>query len=116
MAATIDQSQQHVQHPAQSHADRPTNINDASDANITPPRSANGKTGAPDGVPAELSNLELDARATASASAIQPQSQQAASVEKEEAEEGVVPDHYYGGGKIPVFKPVSGFCDDWYDA
>lgn len=27
--------------------------------------------------------------------------------EMEEEEEEIVPDHYYDGGKIPVFKPVS---------
>lgn len=28
-------------------------------------------------------------------------------LEMEEDEEEVVPDHYYGNGRIPVFKPVS---------
>jgi hypothetical protein len=69
--------------------------NDA--ASITPPHSANGKKEAPDGVPAELSDLELDP----GASAVKIED----SVEGEE--DVIEPDHYYGGGKIPVFKPVS---------
>ena len=66
-------------------------------ASITPPHSANGKKEVPDGVPSELSDLELDPNAAGAP--------EAASVEEEE--EDVEPDHYYGGGKIPVFKPVS---------
>jgi hypothetical protein len=57
---------------------------------MTPPNSANGKKDALEGVPSELSDLELDPNAAATA-----------------AEEEIEPDHYYGGGKIPVFKPVS---------
>lgn len=71
---------------------------------ITPPQSANGKKDAPEGVPSELSDLELDAK-SAAAHEDTPVKQE----ETEEApqEEEVEPDHYYGGGKIPVFKPVS---------
>ena len=65
-------------------------------ASITPPHSANGKKEVPDGVPSELSDLELDPHATGAP--------ETASVEEEE--EDIEPDHYYGGGKIPVFKPV----------
>lgn len=32
--------------------------------------------------------------------------------ELEEEEEEIVPDHYYDGGKIPVFKPVSRFNEE----
>ena len=28
----------------------------------------------------------------------------------EEDDEDIVPDYYYEGGKVPVFKPVSGLC------
>ena len=66
-------------------------------SSFTPPNSANGKKDAPDGVPSELSDLELDPKAGAA-----PEN---ASIEEEEEE--IEPDHYYGGGKIPVFKPVS---------
>jgi len=30
--------------------------------------------------------------------------------QEEEMEEEIVPDHYYDGGRIPVFKPVSRSC------
>ena len=65
-------------------------------ASITPPNSANGKKDAPDGVPSELSDLELD-----------PNSHTAAAPGPPPMDDEIVPDHYYGGGKIPVFKPVS---------
>lgn len=68
-------------------------------ASITPPHSVNGKGDAPEGVPSELSDLELDPKANAAAPEATPS--------KEEEEEEIEPDHYYGGGKIPVFKPVS---------
>jgi hypothetical protein len=67
--------------------------NDA--ASRTPPNSDDdGKKEVPEGVPSDLSDLELD-------------SSIAAALEGEEIE----PDHYYGGGKIPVFRPVSGFFE-----
>ncbi|KAL4779114.1 hypothetical protein BJX76DRAFT_100858 [Aspergillus varians] len=65
-------------------------------ASITPPHSINGKKDAPDGATSELSDLELDSKAAGAPEAI--------SVEVEE--EDIEPDHYYGGGKIPVFKPT----------
>ncbi|KKK24596.1 jumonji family transcription factor [Aspergillus rambellii] len=65
-------------------------------ASITPPHSINGMKETPDGVPSELSDLELDANAAAA--------QEAPSIEGEEEE--IEPDHYYGGGKVPVFKPT----------
>ncbi|PYH88953.1 jumonji family transcription factor [Aspergillus ellipticus CBS 707.79] len=69
----------------------------ATDAtSITPPQSVTGKKEIPDGVPSELSDLELDPNA--------PGTQDIPSVEADEEE--VEPDHYYGGGKIPVFKPT----------
>ncbi|KAL4915125.1 hypothetical protein BDW62DRAFT_133069 [Aspergillus aurantiobrunneus] len=64
-------------------------------ASITPPHSVNGKKEAPDGAPSELSDLELDSKAAGA--------QEAASAE---GEDEIEPDHYYGGGKIPVFKPT----------
>ncbi|KAG2415306.1 hypothetical protein HFD88_006497 [Aspergillus terreus] len=66
-------------------------------ASITPPQSANGKKEVPDGVPSELSDLELDPNAATAP--------EVPSVEMEEEKE-IEPDHYYGGGKIPVFKPT----------
>lgn len=62
----------------------------------TPPNSADGKKTASDGVPSELSDLDLEHNGA--------QEQVGAA---EEEEEEIEPDHYYGGGKIPVFKPVS---------
>lgn len=53
---------------------------------------------APEGIPSELSDLELDHKA--------PPVPETAEVKEEEVED-IEPDHYYGGGKIPVFKPVS---------
>jgi hypothetical protein len=67
--------------------------------NITPPHSVSGKKESPEGAHSDLSDLELDPNATSAASHQDP----AESTEDEEVE----PDHYYGGGKIPVFKPVS---------
>ncbi|KAJ5226240.1 hypothetical protein N7468_007465 [Penicillium chermesinum] len=59
---------------------------------ITPPHSANGKKDAPEGVKQE------NAEATP------------------EIEEEIEPDHFYGGGKIPVFKPTMDQFRDfqWY--
>ena len=68
-------------------------------ASITPPHSANGKADVPEGVPSELSDLELDPR-TAAAPVATP------------IQDDIQPDHYYGGGKIPVFKPVSRVVPD----
>ncbi|KAE8144233.1 hypothetical protein BDV25DRAFT_104771 [Aspergillus avenaceus] len=65
-------------------------------ASITPPHSVNGKKEIPEGVPSELSDLELDPNTAAVP--------ELPSVE--EAEEDLEPDHYYGDGKIPVFKPT----------
>lgn len=62
-------------------------------ASITPPNSAEGKKNVSEGVPSELSDLDLDNHA------------EAPSVEA--VEEDIEPDHYYEGGRIPVFKPVS---------
>ncbi|KAJ6013683.1 hypothetical protein N7540_008274 [Penicillium herquei] len=73
-------------------------------ASITPPQSANGKKDAPEGVPSELSDLELDVKSASAQYEIPIKME-----EKEEpvlVEEEIEPDHYYGGGKIPVFKPT----------
>ncbi|KAI9372706.1 hypothetical protein BJX61DRAFT_425693 [Aspergillus egyptiacus] len=71
--------------------------NPATDAaSITPPHSVKGKQDAPDSAPSELSDLELDPKAAGAKAAT--------SVEGEDEE--IEPDHYYGGGKIPVFKPT----------
>ncbi|KAH8698377.1 putative jumonji family transcription factor [Talaromyces proteolyticus] len=59
---------------------------------ITPPNSADGKKHAPEGLPTELSDLELDHNGAAPS--VEP------------VEEDIEPDHYYEGGKIPVFKPT----------
>ncbi|RAH78016.1 hypothetical protein BO86DRAFT_321728 [Aspergillus japonicus CBS 114.51] len=66
-------------------------------ASITPPQSANGKKEAPEGVPSELSDLELDHNVPGAQEDIP-------SVETDD--EVIEPDHYYGGGKVPVFKPT----------
>jgi len=73
-------------------------------ASITPPHSANGKKEAPEGVPSELSDLELDHQTAPAPDTTQIKQEQ---VEEIEDIEDIEPDHYYGGGKIPVFKPVS---------
>ncbi|GLA34189.1 hypothetical protein AnigIFM63309_005609 [Aspergillus niger] len=65
-------------------------------ASITPPQSVNGKKEVPDGVPSELSDLELDPNVNGA--------KEIPSVEADDEE--IEPDHYYGGGKIPVFKPT----------
>ncbi|KAL2796726.1 hypothetical protein BJX66DRAFT_128645 [Aspergillus keveii] len=67
-------------------------------ASITPPHSVNGRKDVSDGVPSELSDLELDSKAAGA--------QKAPSIEDAEEMEEIEPDHYYGGGKIPVFKPT----------
>ncbi|KAJ5902101.1 hypothetical protein N7495_002629 [Penicillium taxi] len=56
-------------------------------------------------------NLELDSKATAASDSI-PIKQE----EQIHEEEEVVPDHYYGDGKIPVFKPTMAQFRDfqWY--
>ena len=81
----------------------------ADSASITPPRSASGKKDVPEGVPSELSDLELDQKST--------QAPDENPIKQEEQEEQEIdigpiePDHYYGDGKIPVFKPVSRAVD-----
>ncbi|KAJ5904123.1 hypothetical protein N7504_006506 [Penicillium tannophilum] len=72
-------------------------------ASITPPQSANGKKDAPEGVPSELSDLELDAKSATAQDDIPIKMEEK---EELEPEEEIEPDHYYGGGKIPVFKPT----------
>lgn len=76
---------------------------------ITPPQSANGKKEAPEGVPAELSDLELDAQPAPVPDGIRIKREEVEDkIEDVEAVEDIEPDHYYGDGGIPVFKPVSG--------
>ena len=78
----------------------------ATAASITPPQSANGKKEAPDGVPSELSDLELDQKSTTAGAAAPGEHRSIEEDEEMEEEEEIEPDHYYGGGRIPVFKPV----------
>ena len=54
---------------------------------LTPPTSEDMNTKMEDDNSSDLSDLDMD-------------------VDNEEDEEEITPDHYYGGGKIPVFKPV----------
>lgn len=75
-------------------------------ASITPPHSANGKKEAPDGVPSELSDLELDQKSTVTGAAAPEEHRSTEEDNEEEEEYEIEPDHFYGGGKIPVFKPV----------
>ncbi|KAK5796217.1 hypothetical protein VI817_005502 [Penicillium citrinum] len=75
-------------------------------ASITPPHSANGKKDAPEGVPSELSDLELDAKSAAAPEEPRIKHEEQDEPMQEEEEEDIEPDHYYGGGKIPVFKPT----------
>ena len=79
------------------------NIVEFDSVSITPPQSANGKKDAPEGVPSELSDLELDQKSTP----VSGEPQIKPEPFEEEVIEDIEPDHYYGGGKIPVFKPVS---------
>lgn len=96
MAATANTS--HLEVPGGA------NIVELESVSITPPQSANGKKDAPEGVPSELSDLELDRK---SASVPGDHQIKREPFEEEEVIEDIEPDHYYGGGKIPVFKPVS---------
>lgn len=78
-------------------------------ASITPPQSANGKKDVPEGVPSELSDLELDPKNG-------PVPDEAPiKQEEDDDDEDIEPDHYYGGGKIPVFKPVSAMWWLYFD-
>lgn len=89
--------------PEQPHLDPLAGGPLVDSASITPPHSANGKKDVPEGVPSELSDLELDPK-----SAPIPKETPIKQEEQEqEEEEDIEPDHYYGGGKVPVFKPVS---------
>lgn len=97
MASALEQP------PTKPAATAATDTDSGVGASITPPQSANGKKEAPDGVPSELSDLELDQKSTTGA----------AQQSVEDADDGgdIEPDHYYGGGKIPVFKPVCFFLN-----
>lgn len=92
MAAAIDQP----------HLDVIAGGSAVDSASITPPHSASGKKDVPEGVLSELSDLELDPR-NAPVSDEAPIKQE----NEDDNDEEIEPDHYYGGGKIPVFKPVS---------
>jgi hypothetical protein len=86
MASVLEQAAPSL-HPLSSGLDPPDTTS------FTPPNSADGnKEDGLEGVPSELSDLELDPNAAAPS--IEP------------IEEEIEPDHYYGDGKIPVFKPV----------
>lgn len=60
---------------------------------LTPPTSENTDKKEDDS-DSELSELEPE--------------EPAAEIKIEDEEGDIFPDHYYGGGKVPVFKPVSG--------
>src|SRR4051812_23277593 len=79
-------------------------------ASITPPQSANGKKDVPEGVPSELSDLELDPK-----NGPVPDETPIKQEEEDDDDEDIEPDHYYGGGKIPVFKPVSAIWSLYLD-
>ncbi|KAI2791294.1 hypothetical protein POX_c04151 [Penicillium oxalicum] len=91
-----------VQTP-QTGAPGVSNVVEFESVSITPPRSVDGKKDAPEGVPTELSDLELDPKFTST-----PEDPEIKREPSEEAQvvEDIEPDHYYGGGKIPVFKPT----------
>ncbi|CAG8111009.1 unnamed protein product [Penicillium salamii] len=72
---------------------------------ITPPHSANGKKEAPEGVPAELSDLELDPQSAPAPEEIHIKREEELDEDMEDIED-IEPDHYYGDGGIPVFKPT----------
>lgn len=77
---------------------------------LTPPTSeSTGKKGDDDDSGSELS--ELDPEEPVAEPVPEPEVKKE---EKEEEEEDgeIVPDHYYEGGKVPVFKPVSIHCND----
>ena len=97
-----------VQTP-QTGAPGVSNVVEFESVSITPPRSVDGKKDAPEGVPTELSDLELDPKFTST-----PEDPEIKREPSEEAQvvEDIEPDHYYGGGKIPVFKPVC--CSSWF--
>jgi hypothetical protein len=96
MAATLD--------PPRLEVSGGGNIVEFDSVSITPPQSAHGKKAAPEGVPSELSDLELDSKSTSVPGEPSIKREQ---LEEAELVEDIEPDHYYGGGKIPVFKPVS---------
>lgn len=52
----------------------------------------------------EDNNVKLETGSTSDLSDVPGEEPQ---LQDEEEEEEIVPDHYYDGGKIPVFKPVS---------
>lgn len=71
---------------------------------LTPPTSeSTDKKDDDDDSGSELSDLEPEEPFVAPV-ADTPQVQP---IKEEEGEEEIVPDHYYEGGKVPVFKPVS---------
>ena len=65
---------------------------------LTPPTSESTGKKDDDDSGSELSELEPEE--SVEEPEVEPQI-------KEEIEEEIVPDHYYEGGKVPVFKPVS---------
>lgn len=95
MATALDQSQRDLLGSEQI----------VESVSITPPQSANGKKEAPEGVPSELSDLELDHQSAPAPDTTKIKQEEVE--EKVEEIEEIEPDHYYGGGKVPVFKPVS---------
>lgn len=65
---------------------------------LTPPTSENTDK-KDDDSDSELSELEPESE--------EPSVEPKAEPKVENIEEEIVPDHYYEGGKVPVFKPVS---------
>ncbi|KAJ5511752.1 Transcription factor jumonji JmjN [Penicillium expansum] len=94
MATALDQSQRDLLGSEQI----------VESVSITPPQSANGKKEAPEGVPSELSDLELDHQSAPAPDTTKIKQEEVE--EKVEEIEEIEPDHYYGGGKVPVFKPT----------
>lgn len=67
---------------------------------LTPPTSENTDKKDEDS-DSELSELEPEIEEPGVEPKMEPKT--------EKVEEEIVPDHYYEGGKVPVFKPVSAF-------
>ncbi|KAK2787517.1 hypothetical protein FQN51_003148 [Onygenales sp. PD_10] len=74
---------------------------------MTPPASAAGeKVSPPDSLSSDLSDIDIDSNNSAAGGGGVGGGAESATTAPDEEMDEIEPDHYYGGGKIPVFKPT----------
>ncbi|PGH01625.1 hypothetical protein AJ79_07873 [Helicocarpus griseus UAMH5409] len=75
-------------------------------ASMTPPASADGEKMTLDNTSSDLSDIDMDSSSNANTTTTTTAPDSSTAATTAEKEEEIHPDHFYGGGKIPVFKPT----------